>query len=79
MRKLPKHVVDSLAVHGWKSYKHHLSPEQSWAKDGKVVSIYPAQKMPNMFHISVSTPTTNTTRFIHIGELSKIIEGEVNV
>ncbi len=75
-KKLNKVVLDSLSHNEWLPIDNPLLPAQSWEKNGVVLSIYAARTMRNMYHVAINTTTMNDSRFMHIDQLTKVIEGD---
>ena len=69
-KELNKAIRDTLAFNNWTVYQNG----KSYAKSGVVLTIYPARNMKAMYHVGVDNQTESYNRFLHIEELTQLIE-----
>jgi len=74
---LPKHVLDSLAVNGWKLYEgSNPLYVGAWVKGDVAMTIFSGRTIKTMFHVALFTPTSSNNRFVEQTVLLDIIEGK---
>jgi hypothetical protein len=77
MSRIPKHLLESLERAEWKEYAGDNPMYRGYfVKDGMAINFTQARTMKTMFHVNIVSPTLNKIDFIHINELTKLIEGE---
>lgn len=75
-KKLPKWLTDELSLLGWKNEGHGLTDGYVWVKDGVLLHIVPAEKMPKMYHVTKEKMSERDVMFIHEPQLLQLIEGD---
>lgn len=75
-KKLPKWLTDELALLGWNNEGHGLTDGYVWVKDGVLLHIVPAEKMPKMYHVTKEKMSERDVMFIHEPQLLQLIEGD---
>lgn len=75
-KKLPKWLTDELSLLGWNNEGHGLTDGYVWVKDGVLLHIVPAEKMPKMYHVTKEKMSERDVMFIHEPQLLQLIEGD---
>lgn len=77
-KQLPKWLKDELGLLGWKNEGHGLTDGFIWVREGIMLHIVPAEKMPRMYHVTREKMSERDVMFVHEPQLLTLIEGDSN-